>query len=351
MKNLSSQLNRGTELLKQTVQRAIFSSGSPKVSLPPPPTARPTPYHSDPHAVLRSSSVDSLHLEMCHFKPIRAYTVTPIASRIVQTVRSPTARRPEEGSVVAKFPPIKVKARFKLQKGNLVSAFCTLHRTTLPAPTARRAGQASPKKARGRGAKRKRDEEQEDDDDEVEVEAVKGKVAAKKGKKSAPPVNATQAKGAKRKSLEQEKQEREDFELAKKLQREFDTHSNGDSGISVSQSSTGSRRTRNGRSLNSSVNTNYSLRTTRSLSKISSSVSPSRTEEELSPPTAKRGKRPQLGNTNGLMKSRNLKNARNVQSNETNPPRGREAELVGDQVNGRAAGRATRSKGSSRSTK
>lgn len=303
MKSISSQLNRGTELLKQTVQRAIFST---KITVLAAPTAKPTAYHSDPHAVLRSSSVDSLHLETCHIRPIRPYSVTTYR-RTKTGMCCPVVLRSTD-ALVFKISPLKAKPRFKLQKGQ-GSAFCSLRETSVPKATSS-TPPSPPKKspvkvATGRGGKRKRSVESEDVVLETTVEDVqKSSVTLKRGKKNtttncpsdrqqkedqeededdsknksknrrktsitAKQENKRPTKLGKRKSLEQEKQEKEDFEMAKKLQKEFDTHSiGGETNSSIGTMST--RRTRNGRSLTNSVATNYSLRTTRSLSKISS---------------------------------------------------------------------------------
>lgn len=297
MKNISSQLNRGTELLKQTVQRAIFSSSSaskvPASPQPPPvTTAKPTPYHSDPHAVTRSSSVDSLHLETCHIRPIRPYSLTPF--RRGTFLNCPTVIRPEQPEDDLKFNPLKVKARFKLQKGAERSAFCSLankgkeNKSSLSPAKVKK----SPNKSAGRGAKRKRSEVEDLEEDEPEETIITNTTSttvSKRGKKTAPETRQNnnkkaetkkqqQSKAAKRKSLEQEKQEREDFELAKRLQKELNSSAESNATNGTSASGGGStRRTRNGRSLNGSATnatTSYSLRTTRSLSKFSlSSVS------------------------------------------------------------------------------
>lgn len=355
MKSLSSQLNRGTELLKQTVQRAIFStatvaSTSSKIIVVPPPTAKPTPYHSDPHAVLRSSSVDSLHLEMCHVRPIRPYTLTPYKRKTGASIRIPLVHRPENGLAV-KFLPIKAKARFKLQKGNQLSAFCSLQAEP---PQQQKQPKSSPKKA----TKRKRSLPEEEDcpelviiEDEEEEREVRGKKAVKQVKKSittgkskvrAKPDTKKTTKAAKRKSTEQEKQEREDFEMAKKLQREFDSNSTviGDTNASNGNAR---RTTRNGRSANNSVTTNYSLRTTRSLSKISSSVSPPMIEEERNKtkdfPQTKNG----LRNRNVMNGSKSFK-AGNGDALKDHQKKQQQQPVGKRKTSTKSVGRATRSK-------
>lgn len=208
-----------------------------------------------------------------------------------------------------KFLPIKAKARFKLQKGNQLSAFSSLQAEP---PQQQKQPKSSPKKA----TKRKRSLPEEEDcpelvieDDEEEEREVRGKKAVKQVKKSittgkskvrAKPDTKKTTKAAKRKSTEQEKQEREDFEMAKKLQREFDSNSTviGDTNASNGNAR---RTTRNGRSANNSVTTNYSLRTTRSLSKISSSVSPPMIEEE-------RNKTKDFPQTKNGLRNRNVMN-------------------------------------------
>lgn len=207
-----------------------------------------------------------------------------------------------------KCNPLKVKARFKLQKGKEGSAFCSLGINTSPDKSPGKVKKPSPQKAsppvKGKGInskKRKRSlpEEspvQEEDRDNVDliVEVVPvEEIAPKRGRK-APAVTASKAtttsggrkkvannnnnnnskieitkrptKASKRKSLEQEKQEREDFELAKKLQKEFNSSSEGDllNNNNITNGGVTRRMTRN-----SSVATSYSLRTTRSLSKVS----------------------------------------------------------------------------------
>lgn len=204
-----------------------------------------------------------------------------------------------------KFNPLKVKARFKLQKGKEGSAFCSLGINASPDKSPGKVKKPSPQKAsppvKGKGInskKRKRSlpEEspvkEEDRDLIVEVVPVE-EIAPKRGRK-APAVTASKAtttsggrkkvannnnnnnskieitkrptKASKRKSLEQEKQEREDFELAKKLQKEFNSSSEGDllNNNNITNGGATRRMTRN-----SSVATSYSLRTTRSLSKVS----------------------------------------------------------------------------------
>lgn len=292
MKNISSQLNRGTELLKATVQRAIFSK-APDKPLDAIGAAKPTPYHSDPHAVVRSSSVDSLCLETCYIKPIRPYSLT--SYRRGTHLKCPDVLRPHNDNVAAKISPPKVKARFKLQRGKGGSAFCSVlgkENQIQPAVSVgavTNKSQAPKPTNSGRGTKRQRIPTVEEEAQE-EVQIIEEEAAPKRGKKQtkssaakkpAAGVNKSSSKSAKkRKSLEQERQEREDFELAKRLQKEL--NSSNDSMVSVGTSST---RTRNGRSLTNSVNTNksYSLRTTRSLSKFSlaSSLSSSMILEEI----------------------------------------------------------------------
>lgn len=201
-----------------------------------------------------------------------------------------------------KFNPLKVKARFKLQKGKEGSAFCSLGINTSPDKSPGKVKKPSPQKAsppvKGKKRKRSLPEEspvQEEDRDNVDliVEVVPvEEIAPKRGRK-APAVTASKAtttsggrkkvannnnnnskieitkrptKASKRKSLEQEKQEREDFELAKKLQKEFNSSSEGDllNNNNITNGGVTRRMTRN-----SSVATSYSLRTTRSLSKVS----------------------------------------------------------------------------------
>lgn len=249
--------------------------------------------------------MDSLHLETCHIRPIRPYSLTPF--RRGSLLNCPIVIRPDKDGVVIKFNPLKVKARFKLQKGKEGSAFCSLGINTSPDKSPGKVNKPSPQKAsptvKGKGInskKRKRSPPEEspvkEDDREnvdliVEVVPVE-EIATKRGRK-APAVTASKAtttsggrkkvannnnnnskieitkrptKASKRKSLEQEKQEREDFELAKKLQKEFNSSSEGDllNNNNITNGGATRRMTRN-----SSVVTSYSLRTTRSLSKVS----------------------------------------------------------------------------------
>ena len=305
MKSISSQLNRGTELLKQTVQRAIFSSKSGPSGgalLEPPTTAKPTPYHSDPHAVTRSSSVDSLHQETCHIRPIRAYSLTPFR-RGASLLNCPLVVRPG-GELVIKYFPVKVKGTFKLQKVGVGSAFCSLG-TPIPSESpetsaSKKGGRTSKKAA---GGKRKRKEVEEDEPVEAEVAPKRGKTATKASNTRKPTQRKTASKS---KTSQKERQEREDFELAKRLQKEL--NSSNDSGLSNGTcTTTSTRRTRNGQSLNNSSVSNYSLRTTRSLSKSVShpSLSPS---VGVSLDDAPKGKE-ERKTTNGLS-SRNRNGAR-----------------------------------------
>lgn len=343
MKSISSQLNRGTELLKQTVQRAIFSSNAgaipsraEKSEEPQLATVKPTLYHTNPN---RSSSVDSLHLETCYLRPIRPYSLTPF--RRGAYLNHPVGIRPEEPELLVKLNPIKVKARFRLQKGNGYSAFCSLGRPTNSPPLV---VIPNPKKTVGRGAKRKRSlphTEKEEESDTVlepitielvssDIEDEEASPPPRQKRKTAPArrgkannknncsttrssnknnkpsikdtvVVANKQRKTKRKSTEQEKQEKEDFELAKRLQKELNS----------SAESNESTATRNARS-----NTSYSLRTTRSLSKFShTSVSPVRETENSE---IRKGGRVVVGrgtaakksppSENGLKKGNNLIN-------------------------------------------
>lgn len=297
--------------------------------------------------------MDSLHLEMCHVRPIRPYTLTPYRRKTGCTIRIPLVRRPENGLLV-KFSPIKAKARFKLQKGSYVSAFSSLREEEPPQQQQQqKQTKSSPKKATA--TKRKRSpspvEEQQEvteaEEEEVEevkkaVKRVKKSTTGKRRGRAKPDTKKTDTKAAaKRKSTEQEKQEREDFEMAKKLQLEFDAHSSVGGDTTAAASNGSVRRTRNGRSVNNSVTTNYSLRTTRSLSKISLSVSPTSVIEEVrnkkqtdSPPTK-----------NGGLRSRNVTNgskrikADHPKGQQQPPPVGK-----GKKTSTKSVGRATRSK-------
>lgn len=298
--------------------------------------------------------MDSLHLEMCHVRPIRPYTLTPYRRKTGCTIRIPLVRRPENGLLV-KFSPIKAKARFKLQKGSYVSAFSSLRVEEPPQQQQQqKQTKSSPKKATA--TKRKRSpspvEEQQEvteaEEEEVEevkkaVKRIKKSTTGKRKGRAKPDTKKTDTKAvaaAKRKSTEQEKQEREDFEMAKKLQLEFDAHSSVGGDTTAAASNGSVRRTRNGRSVNNSVTTNYSLRTTRSLSKISLSVSPTAVIEEVrnkkqtdSPPTK-----------NGGLRSRNVTNgSKRIKADHSKgqqqPPVGK-----GKKTSTKSVGRATRSK-------
>lgn len=353
MKSISSQLNRGTELLKQTVHRAIFSAKVPATTpgqpADPPTTAKPTPYHSDPHAVTRSCSVDSLHLETCHIRPIRPYSLTPF--RRTTSVDWPRAIKPT--TTTAKFKSLKVTPRVKLQLGG--SAFCSL------------AGHTTVCEEKGvrKGAKRKRSVPEEEEGEEEKIAAPKrGKRGnAKKGTKKATTAAASKkaAAAAKRKSIEQEKQEREDFELAKRLQKELDSSnetnaSNGTNSTTVSTR----RRTRNGRSSNS-VATSYSLRTTRSLSKFSLSSGIGEEGEEcevgvvVEVADQKQGKKlpaSENGLTTTTRKNKSITRSRKASEGVKKAAISKEGDAPPPPLNNNNNNkRRTRSKGSCRSTK
>lgn len=366
MKSISSQLNRGTELLKQTVQRAIFSKVPASLSeqqlQQPPTTAKPTPYHCDPHAVTRSSSVDSLHLETCHIRPIRPYSLTPF--RRGNFLSCPVVVRPDEEEVI-KFNPIKVKARFKLQKGPEKSAFCSLGSVTEEISSAK--AKQSPKKSVGRGAKRKRsvpDDPEDESPDTPSPVKRRGKRGAGSRNKSVPEKAKTELKktptkaSAKHKSTEQAKQEREDFELAKRLQKELNSSNESNGAVN---GTTTTRRTRNGRSLNNNsvVSASYSLRTTRSLSKFSlASVSPTLALEEEPP---EQQHKENVKKPVAVKKSSPTKNGLTTRNNITGRGRKRILKEEKEEEEKKAAQpppeistttkRTTRSKGSCRSTK
>lgn len=78
MKTLSVRLNRGTEFLKETVQKAFITKIPSHInSVLNLYTVPPTSTHRFPAERLNVSSADSLHTEMCHFKPIRTEPRTP----------------------------------------------------------------------------------------------------------------------------------------------------------------------------------------------------------------------------------------------------------------------------------
>lgn len=344
--------------------------------------------------------MDSLHLETCHIRPIRPYSLTPF--RRGSILNCPIVIRPKDGLVI-KFHPLKVKARFKLQKGKEGSAFCSLGINTSPDKSPGKVTKASPQKAsppvKGKGnnntKKRKRSlpEEspgQEEDRDNVDliVEVVPvEEIAPKRGRK-APAVTASKTttggrkkvatnnnntskieitkrptKASKRKSLEQEKQEREDFELAKKLQKELNSSSEGDllnNNNIITNGGVTRRMTRN-----SSVATSYSLRTTRSLSKVSlgsEEVHPVEdgekevedTEEEIQ--TTKKTKKSPPRTTTSRAKKMNVLNPRTRNSKtvtrKTTPMVEKEEMAKSVSKNKETSNkRTTRSKGSHGSTK
>lgn len=405
MKSISSQLNRGTELLKQTVQRAIFSSASSTkvpvvlVDQQLSTAAKPTPYHSDPHAVTRSCSVDSIHQEMCYIRPIRPYSLTPF--RRGSLLNCPVVvAQPDKDGLVIKFTPLKVKARFKLQKGTDGSAFCSWagggHEETAIRVSPGKVKNSPVKSSQGRGTKRKRSAQDEEEDPEEDLfgalvpkDEIVPKASVGKNKKATAAaerkktnnnntnnnknnkieIKKRETKASKRKSLEQEKQEREDFELAKRLQKELNSSNEADLGPdgTASNGTVGVRRTRNGRSLNNvSVTTSYSLRTTRSLSKVSvASVSPPANEpvkedhgenkDQEIQTKRKKNSPPKTKAKNGLKtkptRNKNTKNNNNITKKSGIPLLVEEEEDVEPpQPMEIANKRTTRSKGSIRST-
>lgn len=202
MKSLSAHLNRGTEMLKQTVQRAILS----KMTTTEPLTVSPTYSHRHPTTKMDDSSEDSLRIEMCHLRPIRSYPLTPRRRFIPIEIKVPLPRKLGSSfSSGLKIPSVKAK----IQKNLSLSAFCVIK----PISVAAVVKTPSPKKSKGCELKAK-----------AEPKRLKRKAPQRKNGRRKVAVKLAEAKT--RNGLladkEKEAQERKDFEFAKKLQQELD---------------------------------------------------------------------------------------------------------------------------------
>lgn len=95
IKTLAVRLNRGTDILKQSVHKAIIAK-IPQNFLTRPRnrevlTVPPTNTHRFPSR--DANSADSLRLEMCHFKPIRTVPTTPNKQNNKEILLTPKAKR------------------------------------------------------------------------------------------------------------------------------------------------------------------------------------------------------------------------------------------------------------------
>lgn len=256
MKAISGHINRGTELLKQTVQKAILSTLNSEDE--PSYAIRPTCFHALPTAGSCTDGRDSIQIEMCHIRPIRAFTVTP---RHTNTeLMAPTPRYGAVNNTPNRLAMSKVKipASSNKRKGT-PSAFCAL-----TCPKVERAPQRKTRDKSKSGVG--------DKSPAVSPANIKKVLRGHRQKPVKKPVDCadTSSSSVARKrcnrrddSLESERQQRtaqmkNDFEMAKQLQREFDL---SDSQCTHPNSVNGPRRTRSSR-INGSKGDGGSLHST-----------------------------------------------------------------------------------------
>ncbi|GAB0099200.1 hypothetical protein DMENIID0001_150480 [Sergentomyia squamirostris] len=221
MKSFAVHLNRGTELLKQTVQRAILKAPSPNKDLN---TVAPTKYHIVPD--LDRASTDSLDVELCHFRPIRPCSVTPSTSRrFLKLPKIPKAIKVSPRGKEKTFPAIHIGRKPVVLAKN-GSAFCALCPANSPEDTA--AFKAPKNTTKTRANRKRKLTEDEEGSPAPKVARVTRSTARKcpireEEKPIDHPVRRTRANGrihnAQRADIEE--QERRDYELAKKLQDEI----------------------------------------------------------------------------------------------------------------------------------
>ncbi|XP_059620739.1 uncharacterized protein LOC132264518 [Phlebotomus argentipes] len=202
MKSFAVHLNRGTELLKQTVQRAILSkAATPNTELR---TVAPTKHHKVPD--LHRASTDSLEAELCYFRPIRPCPITLQTNWLFRKLpKIPTAiKHPPRKEKT--LPTLQGKKQFKPSK--VASAF----RAFAPFKTPTGSG------TKASSRKRKAAEEES-------VPPKVARVTRSTARKVVEVTRKTRANGKLATVQETEEQERRDFELAKKLQTELNRNS------------------------------------------------------------------------------------------------------------------------------
>ncbi|XP_055691617.1 uncharacterized protein LOC129794783 [Lutzomyia longipalpis] len=224
MKSFTVHLNRGTELLKQTVQRAILSKvPTPSKELR---TVAPTKYHKDPDRYrTNTASTDSLEAEFCHFRPIRPYPVSLQANWLYRRLpKSPQAVYYRPRANGKEIPLIQVgKKPVVLSKGP--SAFCSLS-PQQQQPNARETFKAPAGDVKTRQMRKRKLPEEEKPPQAVSAPKMV-RVTRSTSRKNLPEDDAkpqmrkTRANGRIGHHFEAKEQERRDFELAKKLQSEL----------------------------------------------------------------------------------------------------------------------------------